>query len=246
MKRTIFQRAALVLGTLIGALSLAMMPAGAAAKATASGTKAASANQAKLQLIINRGNSEITRRLNTLNKLSAKINGAAKLTASDKASLNDEVNSETSSLTSLKAKLDADTTVSDARADAQSIVSDYRVYALVVPKVNLVRTADDQQVAEGKLSNLAAKLQTRISAAQTAGKKVTSLQSDLSAMNAKVSAAQAISSSVESAVINLQPSDYNSDHNVLSGYRNQLRTAQSDIQAALSSASTIINGLKTL
>lgn len=244
MKRTTIHRAGLTLGTLIGVISLAAIPASALAAKAANGTSAA--DQAKVQRIINRGNSEISRRLGTLNMLSSKINSAAKLSAADKASLSDEVTAEISGLTSLKASLAADTTVSAAQADAQSIINGYRVYALVGPKINLIRTADDQQVAEAKLSDLATKLQTRITAAKTAGKNVTSLQSGLDSMNSHISTAQGISSQIESSVINLQPSDYNTNHSVLSGDRDQLKTAQTNIQAAVAAAKTIINSLKNL
>jgi hypothetical protein len=69
-----------------------------------------SADQARLQRIINRGNNEISRRLTTLQGLTNKISSSTKLTADDQASLTDEVNTEISDLTSLKTKLDADTT----------------------------------------------------------------------------------------------------------------------------------------
>lgn len=247
MTRTTIQRLGLALGTLIATLGLAVVPAGAIASAkTGAAGNNSTADKTKIQLIINRGNNEIARRLASLNTLSGKINGAAKLSADDKASLSGEVSGEISNLTNLKTKLDADTTLSDAKTDAQSIISDYRVYALVVPKVNLVKTADDQQVAEARLTALAAKLQTRITAAKSAGKNVTALQNGLTTMNGQISAAQAISSKIQSDVIGLQPSDYNSNHSVLSGDRNQLKTAQSDIQNAVGSASTIISSLKTL
>ena len=128
----------------------------------------------------------------------------------------------------------------------QSIYTEYRVYALVTPKIYLVRSADDQQVAETKLTALSVKLQARITADQTAGKNVAALQADLNDLNAKVSAAQAISASIGPKVLDLQPSDYDSNHAVLSGDRDQLKTAHSDNQAALSDAKTIAAGLKTL
>ncbi len=248
MKLTTIKQAGLGLSAIIGTLALAIVPAGATAvaKTTASATGTTAADQAKLQLIINRGNSEIARRLSTLNTLSSKISSAAKLSSDDQAALSSEVSSEITNLTALKTKLDADTTVADAKTDAQSIINDYRVYALVVPKVNLVKTADDQQAAEAKLTALATKLQTRITAAKTAGKNVTSLQNGLTTMNSQISSAQAISTKIESDVIGLQPSDYNSDHSVLSGDRDQLKTAQSDVQDAVTSASTIVSGLKNL
>ena len=120
------------------------------------------------------------------------------------------------------------------------------MYALVAPKIGLIKVADDQQATETKLIALSQKLQTRITAAQQAQKDVTSLQNQLTDLNAKVAAAQAISTKVESSVIGLQPTDYNSDHAVLSGYNDQLKTARSDNQAAIADAKSIINSLKTL
>jgi hypothetical protein len=244
MKRITVNQASLTASLLLGMFSLATVSASALAKTTAAATS--TADQAKVQVIINRGNQEINRRLTTLNKLSSKISSATKLTTGDKATLSSEVTTEISGLTSLKTKLDADTTTTTARADAQSIINDYRVYALIVPKIDLVKAADDQQVAEGKLLALATKLQTRITAAQTAGKPVTSLQSSLTTMNSKISAAQTTSNTIENNVIGLQPSDYNTNHSVLSSDRTQLKTAQSDIQSAVQTSAAIISDLKNL
>lgn len=246
MKTTITRRLGLAFGTALATASLAIVPAGAVATVRGANSTSTANDQARLQLIINRGNSEIQRRLSTLQSLSSKINSATKLTASDKAALSSEVNDEISGLTTLKTKLDADTTVAAAKTDAQSIITGYRVYALIVPKVNLIKAADDQQVAESKFSALATKLQTRLSAAQSAGKSVTALNSGLTDMKNKIAAAQAISSKIEASVIGLQPGDYNTDHSILNGYRDQLKTAQTDIQAAVSDATNIVSGLKNL
>lgn len=200
----------------------------------------------RVQAIISKGDQEITRRLTSLNGLLAKINASTKLSASSKATLLAEVNTEISGLTTLKAKLDAETTVAGVRADAQSIISGYRVYALVLPKSALVKASDDQQVAEAKLKTLITKLQERLTKAKAAGKDVTSLQATLDDMTAKVNASTAISSSLETKVINLQPSDYNSDHTVLSGDATQLKAAHADNEAALNDAKTIVAGIKNL
>lgn len=252
MKHNNLKQAGLAALTLISVCGLAAVPVSALAAVGAttdvstasSGTSAGNTKQ--LQLIISRGNIEITRRLSTLNKLTSKISGNTKLSSSDKSSLSSEVSGEISGLTSLKSSLDGDTTVANAKTDAQSIIDDYRVYALIGPKVYLVKTADDQQVAEGKLTTLAGKLQNDITADQNDGKNVATLQSELNDLTAKAQAAQAISSNIESSVVGLQPSDYNSDHSVLSGDRNQLKTAQTDIAAAVSDAKNIITALRNL
>ena len=254
MKYFDLKRTSLVVATITASVGLAVVPASALGnktKVSAANTSTTSSTttanqQAKLQLIITRGNAEITRRLAKLAGLSSTIAGATKLSASDKAALSSEVSSEISGLNSLKTTLDAETTVAGAKTDAQSIINDYRVYALVVPKVMLVRAADAQQVAESKLSTLAAKLQTQITTDKTAGKDTASLQTSLDDMTSKINAAQTISTTIESSVINLQPSDYNSNHSVLSGDRDQLKTAQTDITAAITDGKTVISGLQSL
>jgi hypothetical protein len=64
-------------------------------------------------------------------------------------------------------------------------------------------------------------------------------------MTSKIAAAQAISSAMEANVINLQPSDYNSNHSLLSGDAATLKTAAADNQAAITDAKTIIASLKS-
>ncbi len=220
--------------------------------AKAAGTSANTTNtntatqQTLLNNILNKGNAEITRRLESLNSLTTKITSAKKLSSSDQSYLENEVSSELSGLTTLKSSLDACTLATCAVPFAQSIFNDYRVYALVLPKVHLVKMADDQQAIETSLTTLSQKLQSRITADQTAGKNVASLQTELNTMIADINAAQSISSNIESTVLPLQPSDYNSDHTILSGYAQQLQTARNDLQAAAAQAKTIITGLKSL
>lgn len=204
------------------------------------------AQQTKLQTIITRGDQEIARRLASLTALTAKISAATKLTPSDKATLNTEVSTTTSGLTTLKAKLDAETTVDAARTDAQSILTEYRVYALVLPKVHLVKVADDIQAADTKLTTLAQTLQTRITTDKSAGKDVSALQTKLDDMNANIASAQAAASKIETGVIGLQPSDYNTDHALLSGDNTQLKTAHTDNQTAVTDAKSIAASLKSL
>ncbi len=226
--------------------SIALSAAGVADAATPANPATSANQQQRLQTIISKGDQEITRRLASLSTLSSKITAATKLSSSDSATLSNEVSATVSGLTNLKTQLDADTTVSSAHTDAVSIYTEYRVYALVAPKIGLVKVADDQQVIQGKLTALAQKLQARITAEQQAGKNVTALQADLTDMTNQTAAAQKISSSIESSVITLQPTDYNSNHAVLSGDNAQLKTAHSDDKAAYTDAKNIISALKSL
>jgi hypothetical protein len=241
----VIRKACLSLGAALIVCGLVIAPAAAATSASLSTSTNASAssgsgdsvaNQTRIELIISRGDGEINRRLVTLKTLDTKINSAAKLSASDKVSLTTEVNNEISGLSSLETTLDQATTVSAAVADGQSIITDYRVYLLVVPQVNLVKTADDQQLAEAKLMTLAAALTTRLS-----GSTNTALVADLSDMKAQISAGQGLSASVETTILGLTPTGYSSGE--LTTYRNQLSTAQTDNKAALKDGQAIVSEL---
>ena len=176
--------------------------------ANSTSSTATANNQAtRLANIKAKGAAEITRRLDSLNAAVTKINGLARITASDKAYLLSEINNEISGLTALQSKLAADTTLSQAITDAQSIYTEYRVYALVLPKAWLVATADSQLVTEGNLTTLAQKLQSRINNDSTAGKNVAQLQTELNDMTTQTNNAQSISSGIEQKVLTLQPSD---------------------------------------
>jgi hypothetical protein len=218
---------------------------------TSSGSSSSSsansaAQQQKLKNIITKGDQEIERRLTNMNAILPKIKASTKLTSSDQSTLTNEVETTISGLQTLKTQLDSSTTVSSAVTAAQQMYTEYRVYALVLPKIDLVKTADDQQITEAKLATFVQTLQTRLTAAQNAGKDVSSLQADLTSMNSEVTAAEGISSNIESTVINLQPSDYDSNHSVLSGDSSQLKTALSDEQSAYNNAKTIVEGLMNL
>lgn len=219
----------------------------------ASTTNASNTNNAavqqRIQNIITKGNQEIDRRLTTLDSLTIKVAAAIHLSSSDQATLSNEVSSTTSGLTSLKSQLDSTTTIMAAHNNAEDIYSEYRVYALVAPKISLIKVADDQQVVQGKLTALSTKLQTRITTLQQSGKDTTQVQTmqrELTNMNNEITAASKISSDIESSVIVLQPSDYNSNHAVLSGDNTQLKTAHADDQQAVTNAQNIITTLKAI
>lgn len=231
---------------LLTCIIVAGASAGTILAAATSSTTLTPAQQQRLATIKSRGDEEIGRRLASLQNVFARINNAAKLTSSDKSYLIAEVNTEISGLTALRSALDAETTLSGARTDAQSIFKDYRVYALLFPKIWLVRVSNDQQVVESKLQALATKLQTRITTDQNAGKNVANLQSDLNDMTTQIKNAQSISLSIEQKVLPLQPSDYNTDHALLSGDNIQLKQAHTDNMTAYGDAKTIISALKSL
>lgn len=226
----------LVSGAVIG-ISLGSSVSAFAAALNGS-ANAATNQQQLLQTIQTKGASEIDRRLASLNGLTGEVSSSTKLSAADKTTLNNEITSDISELTTLKTTLAGETTVAAAKTDAQSIFSGYRVYALVLPQTHIVKTADNQQQIETQLSALASSISTKLTGSTDA-----TLSSDLATMNTDIKNAQGLSSSVETDVIALTPSDYNSNKTVLSQYLADLKNAHADNLAAATEAKTILSSL---
>ena len=84
----------------------------------------------------------IDARLTTLATLTTVISSAQHLTAGHRATLSALVGTDQTRLTSLKAAVAGEQTIAALRADATAMVDDYRVYALLVPKVRLTIAVD--------------------------------------------------------------------------------------------------------
>jgi hypothetical protein len=175
--------------------------------------------------------------------LSSKIIATSKLNSTDKLSLTSEVDNTATGLRSLQTQLDNDGSVADARTTVAEIYSEYRVYALLAPKIGIIKVADDQQQVQMQLSDLANKLQTRLSQASQKGTATMNMQQMLILMQSEIAAAHSISSSIEAQVIDVVPSDYNINHALLSGCNTRLKTAHNDDMKALNMAKTIVSML---
>lgn len=137
----------------------------------------------------------IDNRINSLNRILQRIQNDSRLSADEKSSLSADVQTEISTLTSLKAKIDADTDITTARADAKSIITNFKVYAIFEPKLRILVIIDNLTGLSAKISSLTPKLQDLINNLKLNGKDVSKLQpllddvnSNLSTINSKLAA----------------------------------------------------------
>ena len=186
------------------------------------------------------GNCEINRRFVTLTSLSAKIAASKVMASSDAAALQGEISSTRSGLTSLKATIDSETGPLALKADIVRIATEYRVYLLVVPQVNLVNAADGVLAAQSKFADVNTRLAARIAAANAAGKDTAAAQVDLDAMNAAVTKAAGLAAPLPAALLPLTPAEYNGGtagpiltnaRTALGQSRDLLKSAIADAQA---------------
>ena len=192
------------------------------------------------------GDCEINRRFVTLTDLSARITSSKVMTSADAAALQSEISSTRSGLTSLKATIDAETAIPALKLDIVKIATDYRVYLLVVPQVNLVNAADAGVATQAKFATVNTNLTARIAAAKAAGKDTTKAQADLDAMNAAVAAAVALATPIPGKLLPLTPAQYNGGTAgpVIQSARTDLGKARDDIKAAIASAKACRDALK--
>jgi hypothetical protein len=218
-------------------------PAGNGVCATAATAVKAGASITTLRAF---GDCEIARRLVTLDKLSGRISSSKVLTSSDSAALSGEVAWTKSGLSALKVQIDSETSLVALRAEVRKIVTDYRVYLLVGPKVNLVSGADGVQATKAVFDKVSTNLTARIAAAKAAGKNTMAAQADLGAMNAAVAQALSLTQPLPAALLPLTPAQYNAGTAgpVLKSARATLVQARGLLQSARKDAQACRDALK--
>lgn len=197
-----------------------------------------------IESIKNKASREIDRRISALNNLITRINNNQKLTTDEKSSLSAQAQSEISGLISLKSRIASGTDLATLRTDVKSIINEYRVYALIMPKTGIIYSADLILSHVTSLNNIYSKLQARIQTAQQKGKDVTSLQNSLNDMKTKLDDAQKQAQAAKAAVLILEPNGYPANKTQLLSSRADLKTAREDLVAAKKDANAILQGLR--
>lgn len=215
---------------------------------TTPGTSATkpSISQTNKAAIITKGSAEIDQRLATLAELKTTVANSKKLSDANRSALNLELDSAIAGLTALKAKLAADSTPQLAKADAKKIFLDYRIYALLKPKVGLITHADAQMVTVANLTERSANYKDRIAKQKAKGKDVTALQAKLDEMNNLTASASPVSIAVEAAVIGLKPANYNANHKILDGYKAKLEASRAVLDQATTASQAVNAGFTAL
>jgi hypothetical protein len=221
-------------GAVAGCMTLAASPAFATTSTTSSTPNAPSRGQsatdpaAALAKIKADANTAVQARLTALNSVIGVLNG---LTNCAVAPLVSTAQADVTGLTALDATIQADTTVAQARTDAQKIFSDYRVFALVIPVDYMVRAT----CAVTDVTTRLTALETKWSGLNDPG--IASLLADMQAhTQAAAQAVNGLAGTLES----YQPKDWNADHQLLDGARGSLKSARQDLGTARQDATRIV------
>ena len=196
-----------------------------------------------------KANKEIDRRLTALDKLLNKIQDMKKVSSANKTSFSTTVQGQVNLLNNLKTKIAADTDITTLKADVQSTTKAYRIYALILPQMEITAAADKLSSTTESVALYASKLQTRIAIAQASGKNVTDLQKLLNDMNSKITDANIQSAKAITGVVVLKPDNgvktvMTANTTALKTARTAIKTGTQDLRDALKDAVKIRVGLK--
>lgn len=218
---------------------------------TTAGTKVSAALTARIEKGKARAKEEIARRVSALGELGDKVAGMARVSADMKASIAATVQSQIASLSSLQAKIEADTDIDMLKANIKSIGESYRIFMLILPQGRITTAADSIHITAGTLSTLAGKLDTRIKDAQAKGKDVTAAATLLADMNAKIADAKVQADAAVSVTATLKPDDgdkttMDANKKALKDAQAKLKAAREDLKAARKAAGDIVKSLKEM
>jgi hypothetical protein len=202
------------------------------------------------QCVITFGNARIADRQVALSRLNSRVSlafAAGRLTSADNSTLVSDISSNESGLTSLKAMLDAASDAKSARADVKLIYTQFRIFAVVLPRDYHELWLDIVIHLDTRLKGTEPIIQDAINGAPSGVRaQATSLfndyQSQISTAEAQVAAAQTIIPQLTPANFNSNPTSYMSQ---FGNFKTDIQTAHVATKLAISDLHQIVQLLKS-
>jgi hypothetical protein len=183
-------------------------------------------------------------RLHSLDTASAQVKGAAHLSDGHRTTLQSQLQANSTGLRALEAKIQTETDPAKLKSECASVINDFRIDELVIPRTRFVVEADNDVWGAGQLSVRADQLQKEIDAARKAGKDLAKADKDLAAMRASIANARSQAFPVPDSVLGFQPKDWNADHHILDPAKNALRQADAALASAAQLGETTADDLE--
>ncbi len=204
------------------------------------------AEQAQINNLMKRANTEITRRLTFLNTLSTDVTSLRKVSNADKTTLKNQIQQQIESLNSLASKISSDTDLTTLKSDVTSIINGYYIFAYFRVKISLMVAADRLTTTTDDMNILYAILSTRVTDLKNQGKDTVSLDKLLTDMQSNLTAAVSQYQSVVTELGGLTPQGYPGNRTSLIDVRTKIRTGAADLRLAYEDALKIRKSLDIL
>lgn len=187
---------------------------------------------------------EITSRVTHLQAQIERINKMERLSADQKASIVVELNAQIASLTTLKAKIAADTDLATLREDMKSITKAYRVYAVTMPKAAIIAAADRIMTVSAQMDTISIKLSERVAAATSTIATTALADFKIKVADAKVQAQAAVSLVSALVADNGDAAIAASNQAALKSAKAKIDAGQADLKAARKDMETIMKAVR--
>lgn len=182
------------------------------------------------QCVITFGNARIADRQVALSRLNTRVSLAfagGHITSADNSALVSDISANESGLTSLKATLDAAPDAKTARADVKLIYTQFRIFAVALPRDYHELWLDIITHVDMRLKGAEPIIQDAINGAPSGVQaQATSLFTDY---QSQVSTAEAQTAAAEAIIPQLTPANFNSNP---TSYASQFGSFKTDIQTA--------------
>ena len=183
-------------------------------------------------------------RLDILNKGITKINANKYVDPTIKAKVLTNLNNDVTGITTLAAKIAADTDLATAKTDYKSLFTEYRVYAVVIPQSTYAVAASDITYgAVPKLTSAQTKLNTLLTTVDKS-KMTPEIQAKLTDMSNQIETAKTTATSIPDTVLAITPADFNSNNQVLAASRANIKTASAAVKQATADGKAIMAAIK--
>jgi hypothetical protein len=192
----------------------------------------------RLSYVQSRVDAAVKKRLVTIDRLTSALAARTHVTDTHRATLTATYSADSGGLKAVDAKVQADTTCGQAVTDGRTVVTDYRVYLLLVPQTHLVAASDTGTYAAGQLAAAEPKVQAAIDALTDPQEEATA-QAKLDDMTARVQAATSALGGVDDGMLALKPADIPSQLATIDGYRAKVASAHEDLRRALADAKAL-------
>lgn len=192
----------------------------------------AEAEAAWLDAVKARALEAIEKRLTTLANLEDAIATSASVQPDHAGALMEDIRFSVAGLQALAVEIRAAEDVDTLRVLIPKIFEDYRIYAVVVPKVHLTLAADAAVAVAGRLESLAGSIDEILDRLDEAGYEVEDAEDLLEQMMDYIASGAAGAGDVPDMVLDLEPSDYPDSTAVVRSAHEQLQEAGGNLRAA--------------
>lgn len=199
-----------VLPGMVALVALVALGALIPATAFAANSQQPKCGTSDVRCVITAGDALIGKRLTALNTLNSKIStdlGEHKITSDQAGALQSDVSTNQTGLNTLKTRLDAETVMRNARQDVASIFTQFRIFAVVLPRDYRHLEMDVEINAKNVMQGVVSTIKTAIGTASA--DKQTKLNTLYDDYQKQVMAAQAQIDIAQNDFPTLTPANFN-------------------------------------